>query len=103
MRIAIYSRGIENSQHQDFKLLLDELDKYGVEPVFYQDFFNQFYCNFKFQIPNCALLKIYNLFKMNCIQSNQIDFILIHSFFLILNDFFIKFSKYFKLFIFLIK
>ena len=43
MRIAIYSRGIENSQHQDFKLLLDELDKYGVEPVFYQDFFNQFY------------------------------------------------------------
>lgn len=43
MRIAIYSRGIENSQHQDFKLLLDELYKYGVEPVFYQDFFNQFY------------------------------------------------------------
>jgi NAD+ kinase len=43
MRIAIYSRGIENSQHQDFKLLLDELEKYGVEPVFYQDFFNQFY------------------------------------------------------------
>ncbi|MBP6430565.1 MAG: NAD kinase [Ferruginibacter sp.] len=43
MRIAIYSRGIENSQHQDFNLLLNELEKYGVEPVFYQDFFNQFY------------------------------------------------------------
>jgi NAD+ kinase len=43
MRIAIYSRGIENAQHQDFNLLLNELEKYGVEPVFYQDFFNQFY------------------------------------------------------------
>jgi NAD+ kinase len=43
MRIAIYSRGIENNQQQDIHLLLDELAKRGVEPVFYQDFFNQFY------------------------------------------------------------
>ncbi len=43
MRIAIYSRGIENNQHQDIRLLLDELALRGVEPVFYQDFFNQFY------------------------------------------------------------
>ena len=43
MRIAIYSRGIENNQHQDINLLLDELALIGVEPVFYQDFFNQFY------------------------------------------------------------
>ncbi|MBL0145184.1 MAG: NAD kinase [Chitinophagaceae bacterium] len=43
MRIAIYSRGIENSQHQDFNMLLLELEKHGVEPVFFQDFFNQFY------------------------------------------------------------
>ena len=43
MRIAIYSRGIENNQHQDIHLLLDELAKRGVEPVFFQDFFNQFY------------------------------------------------------------
>ena len=43
MKIAIYSRGIENNQHQDICLLLDELALRGVEPVFYQDFFNQFY------------------------------------------------------------
>jgi NAD+ kinase len=43
MRIAIYSRGIENNQLQDIELLLKELVKHGAEPVFYQDFFNQFY------------------------------------------------------------
>lgn len=43
MRIAIYSRGIENSQRNDFNMLLEELHKHNVEPVFYQDFFNQFY------------------------------------------------------------
>ena len=44
MRIAIYSRGIENNQIQDIELLLGEIIKLGAEPVFYQDFFNQFYC-----------------------------------------------------------
>jgi len=44
MRIAIYSRGIENNQIQDIELLLAEIVKLGAEPVFYQDFFNQFYC-----------------------------------------------------------
>ena len=44
MRIAIYSRGIENNQIQDIELLLAEIVKHGAEPVFYQDFFNQFYC-----------------------------------------------------------
>ena len=43
MKIAIYSRGIENNQHQDIIQLLDELSVSGVELVFYQDFFNQFY------------------------------------------------------------
>ncbi len=43
MRIAIYSRGLENSQLQDIELLLSELEKYGAEPVFFQDFFNLFY------------------------------------------------------------
>jgi NAD+ kinase len=43
MRIAIYSRGIANNQLPDIVKLLDELDAEGVEPVFYQDFFNQFY------------------------------------------------------------
>ena len=43
MRIAIYSRGIENNHNEDFILLLSALEKHGVEPVFYQDFFNQFY------------------------------------------------------------
>ncbi len=43
MRIAIYSRGIENTQLEDIELLVQELVKHGVEPVFFQDFFNQFY------------------------------------------------------------
>lgn len=44
MRIAIYSRGIDNNQIQDIEFLLGEIVKLGAEPVFYQDFFNQFYC-----------------------------------------------------------
>jgi NAD+ kinase len=43
MKIAIYSRGIENNQQNDMQLLLEELAAYKIEPVFYQDFFNQFY------------------------------------------------------------
>jgi len=43
MKIAIYSRGTENNQMQDISMLLNELAKYGAEPVFFQDFFNQFY------------------------------------------------------------
>src|SRR5882757_203655 len=43
MRIAIYSRGIESNQRHDFNMLLDELARHNVEPVFFQDFFNQFY------------------------------------------------------------
>ena len=43
MKIAIYSRGIKDNQHQDIVQLLDELTSSNVEPVFYQDFFNQFY------------------------------------------------------------
>lgn len=45
MRIAIYSRGIENNQLKDIQSLLTELKKYGAEAVFYQDFFNSFYCS----------------------------------------------------------
>jgi NAD+ kinase len=47
MKIAIYSRGIENNQLQDIEGLLAELGKYNVEPVFFQDFFNQFYSAIK--------------------------------------------------------
>lgn len=47
MRIAIYSRGLEKNQLQDVTLLLQELKKHRVEPVFFQDFFNQFYCSVK--------------------------------------------------------
>jgi len=43
MKIAIYSRGMENSQLQDINLLLEELLSYGAEPVIFQDFFNTFY------------------------------------------------------------
>jgi NAD+ kinase len=43
MKIAIYSRGLEENQHQEINLLLHELVTHNVEPVFYQDFFNKFY------------------------------------------------------------
>jgi NAD+ kinase len=43
MRIAIYSRGLESEQLQGLKLLLIEFSHYGIEPVIFQDFFNQFY------------------------------------------------------------
>jgi NAD+ kinase len=58
MRIAIYSRGIENNQLKDIELLLSELLKHGAEPVFYQDFFNQFYSavdlDGKYSTFNCS-------------------------------------------------
>jgi NAD+ kinase len=43
MKIAIYSRGLEENQHKEVNLLLHELQKHDVEPVFFQDFFNSFY------------------------------------------------------------
>jgi len=43
MKIAIYSRGLEENQHKEVNLLLHELEKHNVEPVFFQDFFNSFY------------------------------------------------------------
>ncbi len=46
MRIAIYSRGLESDQLEGLKLLLAEFSIYKIEPVIYQDFFNQFYSSF---------------------------------------------------------
>jgi NAD+ kinase len=51
MKIAIYSRGIENEQMKDIRQLFDELMKNGVEPVFFQDFFNQFYTSIELKSP----------------------------------------------------
>ena len=48
MRIAIYSRGLEAEQQNGLKLLLSELALYKIEPVIFQDFFNQFYSTLKF-------------------------------------------------------
>ncbi len=49
MKIAIYSRGIEENQHNEITALLTELAAHNVEPVFYQDFFNKFYSTVKFK------------------------------------------------------
>ena len=58
MRIAIYSRGLEDNQREGLKLLLAELAHYKIEPVIYQDFFNQFYSSIdihnKYSTFNCA-------------------------------------------------
>ena len=43
MKIAIYSRGLEENQHKEINVLLHELVQHDVEPVFYQEFFNKFY------------------------------------------------------------
>lgn len=57
MKIAIYSRGMEAEQYKGLKLLLDELAVYKIEPVIFQDFFNQFYSSIKipyqFSTFNC--------------------------------------------------
>lgn len=42
MRIAIYSRGLEITQREEIGLLLQELKKQNVEPVFFQDFLTSF-------------------------------------------------------------
>jgi NAD+ kinase len=58
MRIAIYSRGLEAAQHHDIKIMLDELAALNIEPVIFQDFFNQFYSAInipnKYSTFNCA-------------------------------------------------
>jgi len=69
MKIAIYSRGIENNQHQDIIQLLDELALSGVELVFYQDFFNQFY-----SAIDCKAK--YSTFNSSADLDNNVDFII---------------------------
>ena len=58
MRIAIYSRGLEADQQQGMQLLLNELALHKIEPVIFQDFFNQFYSTInlsnKYSTFNCA-------------------------------------------------
>ncbi|MEJ7820876.1 MAG: NAD kinase [Chitinophagaceae bacterium] len=58
MRIAIYSRGLEAEQQNGLKLLLSELALYKIEPVIFQDFFNQIYstinCGDKYSTFNCS-------------------------------------------------
>ncbi len=58
MRIAIYSLGLEFTQHHDIKLLLAELAAFRIEPVIFQAFFNRFYSavNFtsRYSTFNCA-------------------------------------------------
>jgi len=57
MRIAIYSRGLEANQREGLKLLLAELAHYKIEPVVYQNLFNQFYSSIdihnKYSTFNC--------------------------------------------------
>ncbi len=69
MKIAIYSRGIENNQHQDIIGLLDQLASSGVELVFYQDFFNQFYSGINSKAK-------YSTFNSSDDLDNNVDFII---------------------------
>ena len=51
MKIAIYSRGIDAEQYKDINHLIEQLIANGVQPVFFQDFFNQFYSAVKLDYP----------------------------------------------------
>jgi NAD+ kinase len=69
MRIAIYSRGIENNQHHDISLLLNELAIHKIEPVFFQDFFNQFY-------STVNIKHTYSTFNSSADLDESIDFMI---------------------------
>ncbi|MEI9934507.1 MAG: NAD(+)/NADH kinase [Ferruginibacter sp.] len=69
MRIAIYSRGIENNQQNDMQMLLKELNAYKVEPVFFQDFFNKFYSSINMEGK-------YSTFNSSADLDNTIDCII---------------------------
>jgi len=69
MKIAIYSRGIENNQHKDIIAFIEELKTYNVEPVFFQDFFNQFYSTVNIQGK-------YSTFNSAEDLNNNIDFMI---------------------------
>lgn len=69
MRIAIYSRGAEKEQLEDISLLIEELAKNNIEPVIFQDFFNQFY-------SSVELRHKYSTFNSYHDLSEGIDFII---------------------------
>src|SRR6185312_13917201 len=68
MRIAIYSRGLESEQLEGLKLLLAEFSYYHIEPVIFQDFFNQFYSSF-------SIVDKYSTFNQSS-DLVEIDFII---------------------------
>jgi NAD+ kinase len=41
MKVAIYSRVLESTQHSDVQLFFDELDKEGIQPVVFQSFLKE--------------------------------------------------------------
>lgn len=69
MRIAIYSRGLETNKHNDIKLLLDELAEYKIEPVIFQDFFNQFYSSIQMPLKYSTFNCSEDLVDIDCIIS----------------------------------
>lgn len=69
MRIAIYSRGFEADQSNGIRLLLNELASYKIEPVIFQDFFNQFYCSVQFNNKYSTFNSPEDLEDIDCIIS----------------------------------
>jgi NAD+ kinase len=69
MRIAIYSRGLEGEQHDDLKLLLAELARYKIEPVIFQNFFNQFYSSIPIPVKYSTFNSSEDLVDIDCIIS----------------------------------
>ncbi len=69
MRIAIYSRGLETNKYNDIKLLLDELAEYKIEPVIFQDFFNQFYSAIQMPLKYSTFNSSEDLDDIDCMIS----------------------------------
>lgn len=52
MRVAIYSRILDQDYHKEIQSLIQELENHGIEPVIFQPFFEQIRPNVEFQSTN---------------------------------------------------
>ncbi|MCW3120469.1 MAG: kinase [Chitinophagaceae bacterium] len=69
MRVAIYSRTIEESHYPDVQLFFDELDKQKIEPVLFHSFFEQI--SHKIDLPAST-----TTFSLSENLTEEIDFII---------------------------
>jgi NAD+ kinase len=69
MRVAIYSRTIEEEHYQDVQLFFNELNKHGIDPVLFHSFFEQI--SHKLELPPAT-----TTFSLAEHLTEKIDFII---------------------------